>query len=156
MDLHLNIIILLLISLISKTTAYVPPAQGWVSFCDDIYCSENCGMWLNINNPGCVNQVGRKSFWLDGRVKFNNFALIVSPRAGCPCQTKCMDGMSGDQDRCVVLDESIKGDSYRFITGSCPENTKCPWKRSFFELADVNETEEESYKPVHFDELDGD
>lgn len=123
----LKMSILLLVALVSTTMALKPPAQAWITFCDDTNCSKNCGMSLSINNPGCVNQRGRGSYWIDGVIGWDEFSLIVSPDLGCPCQTKCMSGMSGDQHRCVALhEEEYKGDSYRFITGGCPRNTACP------------------------------
>lgn len=101
----------------------IPGTQGWAYFCDDENCNEGCGESASVNNPGCLNESGRKSVKLNGNIAWNQFALIVSPDQNCPCQDNCFAGFSGGDNLCVSLD-NYQGSSYRFITASsCPGNT---------------------------------
>ncbi|KAE8151148.1 hypothetical protein BDV25DRAFT_139131 [Aspergillus avenaceus] len=97
--------------------------QGWAYFCNDENCNEGCGQSVSINNPGCLNQSGRKSLKLKGNIAWDKFALLSSPDQNCPCQDNCYAAFSGGDDLCISLD-NLPGSSYRFITAdSCPGNT---------------------------------
>lgn len=102
----------------------VARTQGWATFCNDENCNEGCGQAVSLNNPGCLNQSGRKSVKLNGNIAWNHFALIVSPEQNCPCQDNCFSGFSGGDDMCLSLDR-YQGSSYKFISvdDGCPGNT---------------------------------
>lgn len=34
---------------------------GWAYFCNDEHCSEGCGISVDMSNPGCLGEIGRKS-----------------------------------------------------------------------------------------------
>ncbi|KAJ5115746.1 hypothetical protein N7456_000094 [Penicillium angulare] len=97
----------------------------WGCFCDDSDCSENCGEWVSLTDPGCLNEGGRGSFYVKDGGDGTHY-MIVSPSADCPCQSDCDDG--ADQgfrkgDTCHTLNPDNQ--SYRFIKGGddgCPDN----------------------------------
>lgn len=103
-----------------------PIAQGWAVFCDDDNCSENCGMAVSLNNPGCLREPHRKSVKFHGKIYWSHFNLIVSPDDQCSCQSNCADGIAGDSSHCMSL-EPFQGGSYRFITAEMcnMDNNNC-------------------------------
>ncbi|CAO1639458.1 unnamed protein product [Sympodiomycopsis kandeliae] len=82
----------------------------YAQFCDDQYCTKNCGIAVCTTNPGCLNENGRKTIRaVYGNV--NNAAkLVVSPTPDCPCQKDCV----AQSLSCQAIPE---GQSYRFVTG---------------------------------------
>lgn len=97
---------------------------NWAQFCNDEDCSDGCGEWVDMANPGCLNEAGRKSF----RTKSNgpNIAggLVYSPAASCPCQTMCDPiNEQGGWGSCHVLNGTFAAStfSYRWIAiQDCP------------------------------------
>lgn len=89
---------------------------SYVQFCDDQYCTKNCGIAVCTTNPGCLNENGRKTVravYGDVNEAAN---LVVSPTPDCPCQNNCV-GMS------LSCQEIPSGQSYRFNTdGGCDAN----------------------------------
>ena len=111
------------------TTAH---ASGWASFCDELFCSENCGIGVSVNNPGCLAQAGRRSVMLTG-LNWQSVALLWSPNGDteCTCQTHCESGLflpNLQKDRCMSMDFGPWANSFHFVNGdSCPDET-CPEK----------------------------
>lgn len=135
-NMHLQALPTLLFSvllLINSTNA----AQAWVRFCDDDNCSENCGIWVSIDNPGCLTEPHRRSFYVDGTgINWDQFSLVISPVGDsyCSCQANCLSQwnindptnyINGAQNKCYKLDELQRGGSYRWIQGGCPLETNC-------------------------------
>lgn len=58
---------------------------GWAQFCNDDNCSEGCGAKIDLENPGCLNQYGRKSIKFSGIIA-QDTNLVASPNPGCDCQ----------------------------------------------------------------------
>lgn len=130
---------LLLLTILTALASHAlagAPAQAWVMFCDDENCSQNCGMNVSINNPGCLNEPNRGSFYVRGVRGANTFSLLSSPSADCPCQAGCAVPFDGTMHKCYSLSatyifDKIMGESYQFIEGLCPENN-CPYPTSKF------------------------
>ncbi|PWN86931.1 hypothetical protein FA10DRAFT_190134 [Acaromyces ingoldii] len=90
----------------------------YVQFCDDEYCTKNCGIAVCTTNPGCLNENGRQTIrGVYGQI--NDAAkLVVSPTPDCPCQNNCV-GMS---ESCQAIPA---GQSYRFVTGQDCDPNNC-------------------------------
>ncbi|ODM19030.1 hypothetical protein SI65_05647 [Aspergillus cristatus] len=104
------------------SSTVTPKTEGWAQLCSDANCSENCGISVAIDNPDCLGQVGRKSVKLHGLFAFGAKALVGSPGETCDCESSCIDGILGEQERCINLEE-YPAHSFRFTKGSCPEMT---------------------------------
>jgi hypothetical protein len=99
--------------------------EPWARFCNDLAGTEGCGMWVEILNPGCLNEdlAVRKS------IVFKNEdldrCLIVSPSSDCPCQNACYDltnyGIGGWQTWDITGWGSGQM-SFRFLDGFCDMN----------------------------------
>lgn len=61
---------------------------GWAQFCNDDNCSEGCGAKVDLENPGRLNQYGRKSIKFSGVIA-QDTNLVASPNPGCDCQNYC-------------------------------------------------------------------
>jgi hypothetical protein len=125
---HSLLILATLALLFTRTTTALGDITSWVRFCDDDDCSENCGTWVAVTNPGCLAQHGRRSLFHKGQdTMVYPYALVVSPPgdSSCSCQWHCVTGFGGSLDECHTLGEFQKGDSYRFIRGGCPD-PDCP------------------------------
>lgn len=96
-------IVLAAISIGAPANTPSPKAEGWAQFCSDTNCSENCGISVAIDNPDSLRQVGRKSVKLHGLFTFGAKALIASPGETCDCESSCIDGIPGEQDRKSVV-----------------------------------------------------
>lgn len=95
----------------------------WAQFYDNDSCSGSHGMGVKLENPGCLNEPGRRSFKLHG-YDFGLYYLISSPNSDCPCQSNCF-ALAGRENGCFRLDGSMVGSSYRFISRQnrvCPQN----------------------------------
>lgn len=54
----------------------------YARFCNDDNCSEGCGAWVAVDNPGCLTQYGRRSVFIKGNYRM--FAsLVASPGPTC-------------------------------------------------------------------------
>lgn len=96
--------------------------KGWARFCDDANCSVNCGISVNVENPGCLIERGRGSVLYNGPY-LGGIALLASPGESCGCQSSCVPhfwAISGS-NTCLNLEDN-PGSSYRFIHGGCPAN----------------------------------
>lgn len=52
---------------------------AWGRFCDDTYCSTNCGEWVDLANSGCLaNEGGRQSLLLKSNGPDTMFALVCT------------------------------------------------------------------------------
>lgn len=104
-------------------------SSGWAQFCDDDNCSVNCGISVSANNPGCLEEPGRKSVKLHGTDNpfWSTVSLVITPHDSCSCQSQCMNNLASggqyDAAGCVKLAEDANGASYRFITSSCDPNS---------------------------------
>lgn len=95
----------------------------WAQFFDSDSCSGSHGIGVKLENPGCLNEPGRRSFKLHG-YDFGLYYLISSPNSDCPCQSNCF-ALAGRENGCFRLDGSMVGSSYRFISRQnrvCPQN----------------------------------
>ena len=90
----------------------------WAQFCDDNACSVNCGISVELSNPGCLDEVGRGSIYFHDSSP--DYALVFSPGGECPCQNECIDGIGADG--CYNLDGHSFAESFRFIGDSCEAN----------------------------------
>ena len=103
---------------------------GWAQFCNDDNCSEGCGAKVDIENPGCLNQYGRKSVKFSGIIG-QDTNLVASPNPGCDCQNYCEEtvqrawtGVFDQRPSCFKLrDEPVSrgslaglSDSNRFVS----------------------------------------
>ncbi|XDG08908.1 hypothetical protein ABKA04_008523 [Annulohypoxylon sp. FPYF3050] len=91
----------------------------WAQFCDDTNCSQNCGQSVDISNPGCLNQNGRKSIRFHGGSSGGK-ALVVSSGGNCPCQNTCASVPS--DTGCWDISQYSGDHSFRFISGKCSSN----------------------------------
>lgn len=117
-------------------TADRPPAPSiktnsaaWASFCNDGACTDGCGEWVNLANPGCLGESGRGSikFKADSNPDIRG-GLVYSPGDSCNCQTEC-DPFAYSGQGCMALNASITYEtfSYRLIGIS---DMQCPDKGS--------------------------
>ncbi|KAK5172553.1 uncharacterized protein LTR77_002673 [Saxophila tyrrhenica] len=100
-------------------------AATFAQFCNDLLCNEGCGIAVDVNNPGCLTQFGRKSIKFTGK-NFNTVNLIASPGSTCDCQTYCEGAIVQNaifqQDNCFVIRSDPVAQSFRFIDGGCPDD----------------------------------
>ncbi|OTA98367.1 hypothetical protein M426DRAFT_28538 [Hypoxylon sp. CI-4A] len=94
-------------------------ADYWAQFCNDESCSQGCGESVRVSNPGCLNESGRKSILFHGTPD-TDYALVVSPNAGCNCQETCASVPTNIQ--CWDISSYSGDQSFRFQSGSCPGN----------------------------------
>lgn len=59
-------------------------------FQDDAACSVNCGEWVDLMNPGCLNEVNRLSVHVKSNGPDPLVGLVYSPTPDCPCQSECV------------------------------------------------------------------
>ncbi|RYP11510.1 hypothetical protein DL764_000033 [Monosporascus ibericus] len=91
-------------------------ADYWAQFCDDTDCSQGCGQSVQVSNPGCLNQNGRRSILFHGTAD-GDYAMVVSPSANCPCQETCASIPTGTS--CWDISLYHEAQSFRFISGHC-------------------------------------
>ncbi|KAI1323707.1 hypothetical protein F5Y16DRAFT_382924 [Xylariaceae sp. FL0255] len=99
-------------------------APCWYRYCADDVCTVNCGHWLQISDPTCWNEYPRKSIQWNGS-PYGAYALITSPKVGCPCQNGCLAiSKWGLSSGCYNITEFYDDEdqSFRFISGGCPKN----------------------------------
>ncbi|KAI2619512.1 hypothetical protein GGS26DRAFT_601975 [Hypomontagnella submonticulosa] len=94
-------------------------ADYWAQFCNDSGCSQGCGESVQVSNPGCLNESGRKSILFHG-TSGGDYALVVSPSGNCPCQNACESVPSGAT--CLDISQYGSAQSFRFISGNCAGN----------------------------------
>ncbi|ORY56400.1 uncharacterized protein BCR38DRAFT_300040, partial [Pseudomassariella vexata] len=94
-------------------------ADYWAQFCDDTDCSQGCGESVQVSNPGCLNESGRRSILFHGGAN-GDYALVVSPSGNCPCQENCASVPTGTT--CWDISQYASSQSFRFIGGSCSGN----------------------------------
>ncbi|RYP15277.1 hypothetical protein DL765_005801 [Monosporascus sp. GIB2] len=94
-------------------------ADYWAQFCDDTDCSQGCGQSVQVSNPGCLNQNGRRSIRFHGMAD-GDYAMVISPSSDCPCQETCQSIPSGETCWDISLHQEAK--SFRFISGNCASN----------------------------------
>ena len=87
--------ILALLALSAAPLAYSLPSNSsiadgdyWAQFCDDTGCSQGCGQSVQVSNPGCLNESGRRSILFHGSAG-QDYRMVVSPSGDCPCQQTC-------------------------------------------------------------------
>lgn len=108
----------------SSPTNITATKWAWATFYDDENCRLNPGRAVNMANPGCLNEAGRKSFSMRNINYFPPYLLIVSPTNNCPCQSSCRK-LDYKDEHCIRLRGHLVGSSYRFLsdaTGRCPAN----------------------------------
>jgi hypothetical protein len=109
-------------NIILAATALSVASAQWVSFCDDSDCTTNCGEAVDATNPGCLNEVGRGSFYYQGGL-WEDVSLVVSPGSDCPCQDTCFSALTVDSTAGCYALEGVEGaQSFRFIGSSCEAN----------------------------------
>lgn len=101
--------------------------SSWASFCNDAACTDGCGEWVDITNPGCLGERGR------GSIKFKSDdgpevlgSLVYSPGDSCNCQTECDPFYFRSGEGCMALNGSVSFEtfSYRLLgqhDGPCPD-----------------------------------
>jgi hypothetical protein len=130
---------------LSAFAGYVS-ATTYAQFCDDTACTENCGISVSTDNPGCLNESGRHSIkFHDSNIQ--DVRLVFSPEPNCkrdhsrlfrlcerssadsivlkgPCQSECVDvvgcgeGVCGALYECYDLTGHHDAQSFRFVGGS--------------------------------------
>ena len=104
---------------ISKNGTESDLAAPWAQFCFDTNCTEGCGTWVSIENPGCLNQVDRRSIKFQGG-PWGGWSLVVSPGLGCPCQIDCTLAIDKYKPKmCWDITEYAGNQSFRFIAEDC-------------------------------------
>ena len=89
---------------------------GWAQFCNDDACSEGCGISVDITNPGCLNQNGRRSIKFHG-TRPSSITLVGSPGPDCPCQSHCETISTSNE--CLTIPQWAGAQSFRFQSESC-------------------------------------
>lgn len=80
------------LTLLALTLFANPTFAGWAQFCNDDNCNEGCGAKVDLDNPGCLNQYGRRSIKFSGMIQ-QDVNLVASPAPGCPCQNYCEENV---------------------------------------------------------------
>ena len=94
---------------------------GYATFYDDYECKKNGGAALALVNPGCLNEPGRGSIYIQSAcATIGKPTMVWSPRQGCPCQNHCRQ--MPEQQGCWNLRNHPKAESYRFINTPCDDN----------------------------------
>jgi hypothetical protein len=63
----------------------VAQATTYAQFCNDDSCNDGCGESVSVDNPGCLNENGRRSIKFHD-LNFAQVSLVFSPTPNCPCQ----------------------------------------------------------------------
>ncbi|KAI1482322.1 hypothetical protein F4774DRAFT_309328 [Daldinia eschscholtzii] len=103
-------------------TTSVHPAAGkiWAQFCDDAACTENCGVSIDVRDPGCLRgEGGRQSLKFHGS-DFLGTYLVHSPDNSCGCQQDCTE-ISRNAPPCIDISGRAASKSYRFQLTTCKE-----------------------------------
>ncbi|KAI0838546.1 hypothetical protein F5Y06DRAFT_303849 [Hypoxylon sp. FL0890] len=91
----------------------------WAQFCDDSSCLHGCGESVQVPNPGCLNESGRKGILFHGSPS-HDYAMVVSPSANCPCQKTCAPVPRGTTCWDISLYSNAR--SFRFQSEYCADN----------------------------------
>jgi hypothetical protein len=92
-------------------------SNQWAQFCNDDNCSEDCGIWVDMYNPGCLTEHGRRSVHIRaGGEEAGSFNVIYSPDDQCTCQNHCDDVTSFAQGGCYIIANDTTASSFRFIS----------------------------------------
>lgn len=115
---------MLSISMTAFYTSLSSAAGDWAQFYTDSGCTNKIGGSVALNNPGCLTGPSASiKFHRDGWAPTSSYAMVVTPKGGCYCQSHCEDlDMNKQADRCIRLDGNKDGGSYRFLSGSCADN----------------------------------
>ena len=88
--------------------------------------SVNGGIAVAVENPGCLNESGRNSIYMQDGSDVNDYVLVISPSPDCPCQNGCIETDNLFLvSTCVGLANTSNGPSgsFRFVGASnCPAN----------------------------------
>lgn len=110
-------------------------SKAWASFCKDADCSKDCADWVPVDKPdsakteACLDQKD-----VNGSVKFKDvvmwdFSLVISPKAGCSCQSENLfmaDGSGSLKGNCLNLNSHPGGVSYKFVDSTANPTDFCP------------------------------
>lgn len=103
-----------LASSMTLTTDY----YKYCTFYDDNACTVNAGTAVSTANPGCLNEIGRKSVYIQtGKQRDEAHSLLSSPSPDCPCQNACI----GDLD--TIVGETGPGTCYDFAAEGAKPNS---------------------------------
>ncbi|KAF1823077.1 uncharacterized protein K489DRAFT_401585 [Dissoconium aciculare CBS 342.82] len=104
-------------------------ATTYANFCNDENCSDGCGISVSVDNPGCLNESGRKSVSFHGS-NIQEARLVFSPEQNCNCQQNCVqvvyagEGQAGGP-ACMSLDGYKESQSFRFVGGAQCDANNC-------------------------------
>ncbi|KAI6084400.1 hypothetical protein F4821DRAFT_170162 [Hypoxylon rubiginosum] len=109
-----------------KTSVLLPVLFGglvsgslWAQFCDDTACNTNCGVAVNVGNPGCLSPEGnRKGIKIHGS-NFPGHYLVFSPGLDCNCQNDCIDIPGSGAPSCIDITGNAAAQSFRFQQTTC-------------------------------------
>ncbi|KAI1764252.1 hypothetical protein GGR53DRAFT_466520 [Hypoxylon sp. FL1150] len=89
----------------------------WAQFCDDTACNENCGLSVDVRDPGCLSpEHNRKSIKFHGDT-FPEHFLVFSPGTDCNCQNDCID--IDYEPSCIDISRNAAALSFRFQEVTC-------------------------------------
>lgn len=102
---------------------HISGGSQWAYFCTDDNCSENCGEWVDMYNPGCLSGAGSKSIMVKGN-SWDYLCLIASADLNCPCQSSSQAAPDGSGRWSVGCNKLPEGgyQSWRWVSGPCPSN----------------------------------
>lgn len=107
---------------ISSNIEASPDNFGWVRFCNDLGCMEDCGQWVSVDNPGCLQERGRHSFMFrQGTIwPIKGWGMVYTTNDQCSCQSECLE--YDTQFLCHELDHAIDDNtlSFRLLSSEGP------------------------------------
>ncbi|KAI1417019.1 hypothetical protein F5Y13DRAFT_204392 [Hypoxylon sp. FL1857] len=107
--------------LVGTIFSHLATGTIWAQFCDDIGCSANCGLAVDVTNPHCLaREWGRKSIKLHGE-DFIGAYLVHSPGPDCDCQNDCTAIQGMGTPTCMDISHGATARSYRFQLTTCKE-----------------------------------
>ncbi|KAF1821988.1 uncharacterized protein K489DRAFT_370879 [Dissoconium aciculare CBS 342.82] len=97
----------------------------YATFYNDDSCTQNKGIAVNVRNPGCLNESGRRSIYFQGGFNDSDVMLVESPGQNCPCQSHCDPinlNAHASNPFCLAIDLTAY-QSVRFVGGTrCSAN----------------------------------
>ncbi|KAI0155316.1 hypothetical protein GGR57DRAFT_501908 [Xylariaceae sp. FL1272] len=94
--------------------------MGWARFCDTDSCEESgCGMWVDMGNNGCLNQMHRDRKAIQFKEMLwpphATLMLLGGTTANCDCIAECMfitPNQLNGKERCWKIPEAMRLESW--------------------------------------------
>lgn len=108
--------------LASPANASASQVLKWLNFYNDNACKHGGGKSMDISNPHCLTEIGRKSIFFHGSSQPRGYHVVVSPDDSCGCQQECVKVPGWPTGDCWDISAWKWAQSFRFQREVCAEN----------------------------------